>query len=151
MIRISDEGVVSASNCLLPELKVQYAAVSNNMICGGETPDTINQCKDLNPDSLKWQERSPMNVKRSGHAMTTANNQTRYACGGFDESYEYLKSCEKFNGEWSFIKDVPIALGGHCMIGSADFVYLIGGDYGSVSKQLKSISIYEKSLIYFNI
>ena len=57
VIRISDEGVVFShlSNCNLPELKVQKAAVSNNMICGGETPDTTNQCQELNPESLKWE------------------------------------------------------------------------------------------------
>ena len=156
VIKISDEGVVSASNCLLPELKVQYAAVSNNMICGGETPDTINQCKELNPESLKWEDRSPMNVKRSGHDMTTVNNHTTYVCGGWDDSHEYLASCEKFDGEWSFIKDLPKPLQdskrlksfqsylksfkvkvipkSSCMIGTEDFLYLMGGEDGSVSK-----------------
>jgi len=162
VIRISDEGVVFThlSNCNIPELKVQYATVSNNMICGGETPDTTNQCQELNPEAIQWKERSSMNVKRSGHAMTTVNNQTTYACGGYNDSitelkscermdgewssplcgsYEYLKSCEKFNGEWSFIKDLPDSkrfkrFRSHCMIGTEDFLYLMGGDDGSLYK-----------------
>ena len=143
VVKISDEGVVSLSNCNISEFLVGFAAQSNNLICGGFThwtlrmdpEDATNQCKELDTDSLKWKERSPMQKKRSGHTMTTANNQTRYVCGGEDENDKSLKSCEKLEREWSFIKDIPIALGGHCMIGTEEFIYLIGGyDRSGVSK-----------------
>ena len=140
VVRISDEGVVSPSNCKLPELQVQDAAVSNNMICGGIYgiytyiyPNTTNQCNELNPESLKWEERSQMNIKRYHHAMVTATNKTRYVCGGLDESYRQLKSCEKYDGEWSYIKDLPTSQYGHCMVRIEDFIYSIGGINGSVS------------------
>ena len=133
VIKISDEGVVSTSTCKLHELQVNYAAASNNLICGGRYPNIINQCKDLNPESLKWEERSPMNIKRYRHAMVTDSNQTRYVCGGVDESYRQLKSCEKYDGEWSYIKDLPTSQNAHCMIRIEDSIYSIGGINGSVS------------------
>ena len=131
VVRISDEGVVSPSTCQLPELQVEYAAASNNLICGGGYyPDTTNECQELNSEAMKWKEASPMKKKRYGHAMTNANNQ-RYVCGGLDESYSRLRTCEKLDKEWSFIKDIPRPLSGHCMIGTGDSIYLIGGYYGS--------------------
>ena len=83
------------------------------MICGGGYPDTTNECQELSPEGMKWEERSPMKKKRFWHAMTNANNQT-YVCGGRDKSYTKLKSCEKLIGEWSFIKDLPTTLENHC-------------------------------------
>ena len=130
VIKISDEGVVSTSTCKLHELQFRYAAESNNLICGGKNPGTTNECKELNLDSLKWEEHSAMKKKRIDHAMTIANNQT-YVCGGNDESGTMLKSCEKLNGEWSFIKDLPRPLDEHCMIGTEDSIYVIGGKGGS--------------------
>ena len=133
VVRISDEGVVSPSTCQLPGLQVEYAAVSNNLICGGGYyPNTTNECQELNREAMKWKKSSPMKKKRSGHAMTNANNQ-RYVCGGLDESYTRLRTCEKLEGEWIFIKDIPIPLSGHCMIGIDNFVYVIGGYYAGVS------------------
>ena len=133
VVRKSDEGVVSPSTCQLPDLQVTSAAISGNLICGGYNPWKTNKCQELSPEGMKWEERSPMKKNRSSHAMTNANNQT-YVCGGWDESYEYLKSCEKLNGEWSYIKDLPTQLGGHCMIGTEDSIYVIGGwDVSGVS------------------
>ena len=143
VIKISYEGVVSNSSCHLPKFgirnygilfRVKNAAISNNMICGGWTYDAINQCTELNPGSLEWEVRSPMKKIRYEHAMTTGNNQTRYVCGGYDESITELKSCEKMDGEWSFIKDLPTPLTSHCMIGTEDSIYAIGGFDESVSK-----------------
>ena len=139
VVRISDDGVVSPSTCQLPDLQVAYAAISGNLICGGENPDRTNECQELSPEGMKWKERSPMKKKRFVHAMTDANN-LKYVCGGIDEHnvsgpYDlegYLKSCEKLNGEWSFIKDLPIPLCSHCMIGTEEFIYSIGGLDGSV-------------------
>ena len=157
VIKISYEGVVSNSSCHLPQFgirnygmlfRVKNAAISNNMICGGWTYNPINQCQELNPGSLKWEERSPMKKKRYEHAMTTANNQTRYVCGGYDESITELKSCEvkKMDEDWSFIKDLPTPLTWHCMIGTEDSIYSIGGYDGSrVSEKLKNTCIYEQS------
>ena len=150
MVRISDEGVVSTCNCNLPKLQVIHGQVSNGMICGGETPNTTNQCKELNPESLEWEEWSPMNKKRTFHAMTTAGNQTRYICGGLDVSIHHkhrsaiLQSCEKFDGKWSFIKDLPIPLAGHCMIETDDLIYVIGGIYNIrvIIEKLKNIQIF---------
>ena len=134
VVGISDEGVVSPSTCQLPELQVTYAAISGNLICGGFNPNGTNKCQELNPEALKWEERSPMKKKRFGHAMANANNLT-YLCGGLDESRTWLKSCEKLDGEWRFIKDLPTPLVRHCMIGTEDSYYVIGGLDGSkVSK-----------------
>ena len=135
VVSILDEGVVSSSTCQSSELEVAFAAISGNLICGGKNPEErikiTNECKELNPESFKWTERSPMKKKRINHAMTTANNQTRYVCGGDDEFGTRLKSCEKFDREWSFIKDLPIPLNSHCMIGTEDSIYAIGGYDGS--------------------
>jgi len=145
VIKISYEGVVSNSSCHLPKFgirnfgvlfRVKNAAISNNMICGGWTYNAINQCQELNPGSLKWEERSPMKKIRYEHAMTTGNNQTRYVCGGYDESITELSSCEKMDGEWSFIKDLPTPLTHHCMIGTEDSIYAIGGDDRSESNKM---------------
>ena len=146
VVMISDEGVVSPSTCQLPYLQVALAAISGNLICGGNNhdrtnviqelntesmqlgvnPDTTNECQELSPEAMKWKEQSPMKKKRYRHAMTNANNQT-YVCGGFDESLTRLNSCEKFHGEWSYIKDLPTRLASHCLIGTEDSIYLIGG------------------------
>ena len=145
VIKISYEGVVSNSSCHLPKFgirnygilfRVKNAAISNNMICGGWTYNAIDQCTELNPGSLEWEVRSPMKKIRYEHAMTTGNNQTRYVCGGRDESGR-LKSCEKYDGEWSFIKDLPIPLSQSCMIGTEDFIYVIGGG-GWVRKMIEN-------------
>ena len=134
VVRISDKGVVSPSTCQLPDLRVKYAAISGNLICGGGWfPDTTNECQELNPEAMKWKEQSLMKKKRYYHAMTNVNNQT-YVCGGWDEYNTDLKSCEKLNGEWSFIKDLPTPLSEHCMIGTEDSIYVIGGWDKSVSK-----------------
>ena len=131
VVQISDKGVLSPSTCQLPYLQVTRAAISGNLICGGFNPFRTNECQELSPEGMKWEERSPMKKKRYYHAMTNANNQ-RYVCGGRDESYKYLKSCEKLNEEWSFIKDLPTPLADHCMIGTEEFIYVIGGSYRSV-------------------
>ena len=47
-----------------------------------------------------------MKKERYWYSMTTANNHTPYVCGG-EGSGEYLESCEKFDGKWSLIKDLP--------------------------------------------
>ena len=134
VVGISDEGVVSPSTCQLPDLQVSDATISGNLICGGYYPDITNECKAMNPEAMKWEERSSMTTIRYYHAMTNANNH-RYVCGGFDESGNKLKSCEKLNGEWSFIKDLPTPLEDHCMIGTEDSIYAIGGyDRSTVSK-----------------
>ena len=132
VVIISDEGVVSPSTCQLPDLQVAYAAISGNLICGGRKPyvDTTKKCQELSPEGMKWEERNPMKKKTWYHAMTNANNQT-YVCGGEDESWTRSKSCEKLNGEWSFIKDLPIPLSSPCMIGTDDSIYVIGGSGGS--------------------
>ena len=130
VVKISDEGVISPSTCQLPDLQVGYAAISGNLICGGIKLDATNECHELNPGSLKWKEGSPMKKKRYWHAMTNANN-LRYVCGGKDEYRTSLKSCEKLNGEWSFIKDLPKPLSSPCMIGTEDSIYSIGGHGGS--------------------
>ena len=130
VIKISDEGVVSTANWQLPELQVNLAQVSNDLICGGTISSrATNKCKWLNPEGLEWEERCPMIKKRYYHAMTTANNRTRYVCGGLDESATKLKSCEKLSEKWSFIKDLPMPLESSCMIGTDDFLYLMGGLY----------------------
>jgi len=129
VVRISDEGVVSPSTCQLPDLQVTRAAISGNLICGGSNPFRTNKCQELSSEGMKWKEQSPLKKKRYWHAMTNANNKT-YVCGGYDESNTRLKSCEMLNGEWTFIKDLPTKLLGHCMIGTEDSIYSIGG-YGS--------------------
>ena len=130
VINISDEGVVSTANWQLPELQVDVAQESNDLICGGTISSrATNKCKWLNPESFEWEERCPMLKKRYYHAMSTASNRTRYVCGGLDESATKLKSCEKLNENWSFIKELPIPLESSCMIGTDDFLYLMGGLY----------------------
>ena len=128
MVRISDEGDVSNLSCHLPDLEVVYAQISNRMICDGHKQ---LDCKQLNQDSLEWEEQSQMKRERDWYSMTTANNQTPYVCGG-EEPGKYLQSCEKFDGNWSLIKDLPTTLAGHCMISIEDFVYVIGGFDGQV-------------------
>ena len=133
VVRITETGFVSPSTCQLTDLQVTYATISGNLICGGRNPGKTNECHELSPEGMKWEEQSPMKKKRYKHAMTNANNQT-FVCGGLDESGQRLKSCENLNGEWSFIKDLPIPLSSHCMIGTDDSIYVIGGNDRVVSK-----------------
>ena len=141
VIKISDEGAVSNSSCHLPELEVVYAQISNRLICGGDNQGSKGQCKELNQDSLEWEVHSQMKKERYGYySMTTANNQTPYVCGG-EGPGKHFKSCEKFNGKWNLIKDLPTPLTGHCMIGTEDLVYVIGGSDGQVvNEQLNTVT-----------
>ena len=61
MVRSSGEEVVSTFTCHLPEVRVKCAAVANNMTCGVNNLYSTYQYKELNPNALKWIERSPRN------------------------------------------------------------------------------------------
>ena len=140
VVKISNEGAVSNSGCHLPELEVVYGQISNRLICGGDNKGSKDQCKELNQDSLQWEEHNQMKKERYWYSMTTANNQIPYVCGGEGPGKD-LKSCEKFDGKWSLIRDLPTPLTSHCMIGTEDFVYVIGGSDGQVvSEQVNGVT-----------
>ena len=153
VVKISDEGALSSSNCHLTELEVVHAQISNRMICNGDCHGTTDLCKELNQNSFEWEELSQMKKERCWYSMTTANNQTPYVCGGVGPG-KYLTSCEKFDGKWSLIKDLPTPLTGHCMIGMEDFVYVIGGSNGQVVSEHFDVFLHSTNLyflFYLNI
>ena len=134
VIRITDDGILKRIDCRIPPIEAFRAQSTDSMICGG-FPAT-NECFELNSDSMKWKTISPMLKKRVYHSMTSTKNVTVYVCGGWDESYKRLSSCEKFDGRWKFIKDLPTLSSGHCMVATENELFSFGGWEGSGVRKL---------------
>ena len=124
-------------NGKLPDypLKVRVAAASiysfqskesKIIICGGGYP-TTNKCFLFNPSTFNWEETKPMKTKRQYHSMATRHDGTIISCGGRDASYNRLKSCEKYDGNWEVIAPLPTPLDSSCMVSINGATFLIGG------------------------
>ena len=124
VIRITESGTVLNSNCHVPPLKAFDLEGSGLLICASGNSKYEHQCYELNYDSstLKWVERNGMNFRRiDRHVMTTTPNGVTYACGGRMET-----ACERYDGNWTIIRDLPTPLANRCMVGTEDAVYVIG-------------------------
>ena len=126
VVRITENGTVLSSNCHVPYFKAFDATGAGLLICAGGKIKDEHQCYELNYNSstLKWVERNGMNFRRiDRHVMTSIPNGVTFACGG-----RLQTACERYDGNWTIIRDLPTRLSYRCMVGTDDAVYVIGQD-----------------------
>ncbi len=71
-------------------------------------PTNLMWSRDLSDPSFQWTARADMKQSRELFASVILND-TIYALGGYDNNYDYLRSCERYNSqlnEWSTLADM---------------------------------------------
>ena len=151
MITINEEGILTKSNCKLPDFPEDidntigtfFPLESSEIICGGGYP-TTTKCYKWESSTFSWKSFPPMTRTRMWHGMTSTYDKI-FVCGGHAILGEdFLSSCEMFDGSWKPIKPLPLRLSSHCMISpSNETILSIGGYHDGkkfgVSKSIKNI------------
>ncbi|XP_055900994.1 kelch-like protein 10 [Biomphalaria glabrata] len=104
----------------------------------------LSSCCKLKPDTLTWEDVTPMNTKRC-YVGVTALQGCLYAVGGFDGQYR-LNSAERFNqrtNQWSFISPMIQQRSDAGVAVLSDKLYVCGGFNGM--ECIRAVEMYDPS------
>ena len=73
-----------------------------------------------------------MKEVRDYHAMTTRTDGSIMACGGRDATWNGMKSCKTFDGNWEVVEPLPTPLYNHCLVSTNATTMVSIGGYGDL-------------------